>query len=87
MKQHTCLRNIKKMDTILFVLGLMAYFIGVAFVFMLYMLPWVIARIRYHKNAASIFVFNFIFGWTILGWLIALVWCFSSNVQEEYYAG
>jgi hypothetical protein len=39
-----------------------------------YFLPTIIARTRGHPNSAPIGIINFFFGWTFLGWFIALVW-------------
>jgi hypothetical protein len=40
----------------------------------LYFLPSIIAFSRVHKLAVTILIINFFFGWTLLGWVIALVW-------------
>jgi len=39
----------------------------------LYFLPTIIAY-RRDNNFISIFLLNLFLGWTILGWLIALIW-------------
>lgn len=39
-----------------------------------YFLPTIIGFNRKHPNAAAIFVTNLLFGWTFLGWGIALIW-------------
>ena len=44
--------------------------------------PAVIAAMRGHPNAAPIFLVVLFFGWTTIGWLIALVWSFSA-IQED----
>ena len=38
-----------------------------------YFLPTIVATIRNHPNALSICLLNFFLGWTLLGWLGALV--------------
>ena len=43
-----------------------------------YVLPMVVAICRKHHNATSIVVLNLFLGWTFLGWVVALVWAFSS---------
>jgi hypothetical protein len=44
----------------------------------LYFLPSIIARNK--KNFLAIFVLNFFLGWTIRGWVGALVWaCLKEN--------
>jgi Superinfection immunity protein len=39
-----------------------------------YFLPTVIAEARGHQNTGMIFLTNLLLGWTILGWIGALVW-------------
>ena len=48
-----------------------------SFFAMMYMLPSVIAYLRGHPNAAAITVLTFFLGWTMLGWVIGLVWSFT----------
>lgn len=47
----------------------------------LYFLPVIVAQSRRHKNLDAIVVLDVILGWTILGWVIALVWSFTSNTK------
>ncbi len=42
-----------------------------------YLIPALIAHSRRHHNSASIFWLNFLLGWTIIGWIIALAWACS----------
>ena len=49
----------------------------------LYFLPTIIACAREHHNSTAILVFNLVLGWTLLGWLLALVWGFTSNTKKE----
>lgn len=44
-----------------------------------YLIPSFIASYRNHHNVMSITVLNLFLGWTVLGWIGALVWCFSSQ--------
>jgi len=62
------------------VLGLMGAALVVCL--FLYFLPTIIAR---HKaNALAIFVFNVFFGWTIIGWIAALIWaCTKDSAMDE----
>lgn len=43
----------------------------------IYFLPNWIASGRNHPNKNSIFVLNLILGWTLVGWVVALVWAFT----------
>jgi hypothetical protein len=45
----------------------------------LYFLPSMIAFARHHRNAVAILVLNLFLGWTFLGWIISLVWSFTSD--------
>ena len=40
----------------------------------LYFLPWIVARSRRKRNSAAIGVLNLFLGWTVIGWIVALVW-------------
>jgi len=52
------------------VLGLLT----VILIFTVYFLPTLIAFIRQHKNKLAISLLNLLLGWTVLGWVISLVW-------------
>ena len=45
----------------------------------IYFLPSILAYNYGHKNALDIALINVFLGWTIIGWLIALVWVFSER--------
>lgn len=47
-----------------------------------YFIPAVVAVSRHYHNAAAIFILNLLLGWTVLGWIIALVWA-STAVRRE----
>lgn len=52
----------------------------------LYFLPSIVAKQRNHHNATSIILLNIFLGWTLLGWVIALVWSASAlrkNVEID----
>ena len=38
-----------------------------------YMLPWAIAAVRGTANSWSVFWVNLLLGWTVIGWIVALV--------------
>ena len=40
----------------------------------LYFLPTLIAAVRRHTQETPIFIINLLFGWTIIGWVVALAW-------------
>ena len=41
-----------------------------------YLAPAAIAWFRFHSHAAAIAALNVFLGWTLLGWVVALVWAF-----------
>jgi threonine/homoserine/homoserine lactone efflux protein len=47
-----------------------------------YFLPTVMAEARGHQNSGMIFLANLLLGWTILGWIAALVWA-ATAVQTR----
>lgn len=48
----------------------------------LYFLPSIIASNRSHKDTGAIFILNLLLGWTILGWVIPLAWCFVDRTNS-----
>ncbi|MFH1458696.1 MAG: superinfection immunity protein [Candidatus Omnitrophota bacterium] len=46
----------------------------VILIFAFYFLPTLIAFLRQHKNKLAIFLLNLFLGWTLLGWVVSLVW-------------
>lgn len=46
-----------------------------------YLLPALIAMARGHNNAFAIFILNLLFGWTFVGWGVALIWSLTDNVR------
>ena len=38
-----------------------------------YMLPWMIAALRGKSNHWGVFWLNLLLGWTVVGWVVALV--------------
>jgi Na+/H+-dicarboxylate symporter len=59
--------------------ALIAFFIMIIIVFVMYLLPTFIASIRKHHQVNAIFVLNLFLGWTFVGWVIALVWAVSGH--------
>ncbi len=46
----------------------------IVLIFAFYFLPTLIAFLRQHKNKLAIFLLNLLLGWTVLGWVVSLVW-------------
>lgn len=45
----------------------------------LYFLPYLIANSKGHTQETAIFILNLFAGWTIVAWIIALVWAFTKK--------
>jgi hypothetical protein len=43
-----------------------------------YLLPSIIAAFRRHHNTAAILALNVLLGWTVLGWVVSLVWAVTA---------
>jgi hypothetical protein len=48
--------------------------LGIAGIVLLYLLPGFIAYGRSHHNKGAILLLTLVLGWTLIGWLAALIW-------------
>jgi Superinfection immunity protein len=48
----------------------------------IYFLPTIIAFAREHRNKVPILLVNLFLGWTVLGWLAALIWSVTSQKPQ-----
>ena len=46
-----------------------------------YVLPAIVASKRRHRHRRTILVINLLLGWTTIGWIVAMVWAFTSDVE------
>ena len=60
---------------------MMIVFLAVAVA--VYFIPNFVATARKHQNANAIFVVNLLLGWTIIGWVVALVWALTTVKPQE----
>jgi hypothetical protein len=63
-------------------------YLGIAYVLIcliLYFLPALIALLRSHQNFVPILLLNLFLGWTVLGWIVALVWSFTALSPSKIY--
>ena len=49
----------------------------------LYMIPTFIGCYRKHHNTLAIGMLNLLLGWTMLGWIISLIWACTNNIDNE----
>jgi len=47
-----------------------------------YFIPTIIARQRKHRQKTAIFVLNLFAGWTLIAWVVALVWAFTADAEK-----
>ena len=63
--------------------GTIRVVIGLILCVTLVLLPSGIAVMRRHKNLIPIILVNVLLGITGIGWIVALIWSFTSNVKEK----
>ena len=51
--------------------------LGFAFSFGCYVVPTIVAVARRHRDTPGIAVVNILFGWSVIGWILALIWALS----------
>ena len=58
--------------------------IGWILLLILYFIPSIVATAGDRKNVNAIFILNLLLGWTIIGWIVALVWaCIVDDVRRN----
>ena len=75
--------------TMLFVYGMDTFsasivgllILGLVLIF--YFLPTLVAVGHRKRNADAIFLVNLLFGWTLIGWLVAFVWASTETQQSS----
>jgi hypothetical protein len=50
-----------------------------------YFVPAIVAAARHTHNATSILLINIFFGWTLIGWFVALLMAICSAPSYVYY--
>ena len=58
----------------------MFFFHFFGFSFVMYFLPTIIALIKSKRDTLAIFLLNFFLGWTVIGWVVALIWAAKHDV-------
>lgn len=53
--------------------------IAIVLICSIYLTPTGIAMIRGRQNSLAIFALNLFLGWSIIGWVVALVWALKSD--------
>ena len=53
----------------------------------IHFLPTIIAAFKRSRSVVGIFLLNLFLGWTVIGWIIALIWAFSREREYVYAYG
>src|SRR5271165_1176510 len=67
-------------------ISLFAGFLMIGLGIVAYFIPGIIAATRRHRKATFILLINLFFGWSVLGWIFALVWALRANVAPKAVA-
>lgn len=66
-------------DAVAGIIGILAILFLIVICLAFYFLPTLIAASRNHHQWGTIFVVNIFFGWTFVGWVVALAWSVSAS--------
>jgi hypothetical protein len=61
-------------------LSALFFFHFFGFWFVMYFLPSIIAFAKSKRDALAIFLLNFFLGWSVIGWVVALVWAAKNDL-------
>jgi hypothetical protein len=50
----------------------------------IHFLPTIIAALRGSRHVVAIFLLNLFLSWTVVGWIVALVWAITSEPRYSY---
>ena len=50
----------------------------------IHFMPTIIASLRHSRSVVGIFLVNLFLGWTVIGWIVALIWAFQSEPKYWY---
>jgi hypothetical protein len=51
--------------------------------FLMYWLPTLVAIARHTPSALGVAALNFFLGWTVIGWIMALVWALAAGPTQQ----
>jgi hypothetical protein len=58
-------------------------FLTILIIILLYFLPTIIAFYRGKSNWLAIMLVNVFFGWSFIGWFVALIWAVTKDVERQ----
>ena len=62
------------------IVSTLLFFPFVGLPFLMYFLPSIIALARSKRDLLSIFLLNLFLGWSVIGWIVALVWAAKNDI-------
>ena len=65
------------------VFSLIVAFLLIGIAIFMYFLPAIIGFYRNKHNKLAIFALNTLVGWSVIGWIISLIWALSGDVKPE----
>jgi hypothetical protein len=60
---------------------------GILLLLGIHFLPTFVAFVGNHRHSVLILVLNVLLGWTIIGWLVLLIWACVGEEKGVYYGG
>lgn len=63
------------------ILSVIAWVLGGIITLLIYFVPSYIAIKKDHKSKAAIILLNIFLGWSVIGYIVALVWSMSESKQ------
>ena len=54
---------------------------GYSLLLAIYFIPAIVANGRHHRNRLAISILNTLLGWTLIGWIGALVWASTADIE------
>ena len=51
--------------------------------FIVYLIPSIVAWLRDHSNWGAIAAVNFFLGWSLIGWVVSLAWSLTDNTHRN----
>lgn len=62
---------------------MLGYFLLWLIIALIYFVPTIVACGRNHKNALAIFILNLFLGYTLIGWVVALIWAVYNQETDK----
>ncbi len=50
----------------------------------IHFLPTIVAALRNSRHLVAIFLLNLFLSWTVIGWIVALIWAITSEPKYHY---